>query len=148
MICTNQLNPCLKKLGETYLNVFPPVSHPPPQLRIFIVLRSLGCQIEFLKFLDVKLVCEQCNRKSCFAAAIVYLPQVHLATSRIPSFGDGVGEPLEEPFFHRNPCTSTCFLMPGRFPPPSFSLAQVKGSQPACQCGRRDFASCVCSAQG
>lgn len=33
MICTNQLNPCLKKLGATYLNVLPPVSQPrPPQL--------------------------------------------------------------------------------------------------------------------
>lgn len=47
VICTNQLNPCLKKLGGSYLNVLPPVSQA-PHLRIFILfLCSLGCQREF-----------------------------------------------------------------------------------------------------
>lgn len=107
-----------------------PTPPPPRNLRIFIVLCSLGCQIEFLKFLEVKLVGVQCNRRPCFAAAIVHLPQVHSATSRIPSFGGREGKPLNRGlpsqhlflYLFPNPWTLSSTLL---------FIAQVKGSQPA-----------------
>lgn len=132
MICTNQLNPCLKKLGATYLNVLPPVSQPPPpHLRIFIVLCSLGCQIEFLKFLEVKLVCEQCNRRPCFAAAIVHRPQVHSATSRIPGFGGGAGGATGRALLPSQHLFLYLFPNPWTLSSTLLFIAQVKGSQPA-----------------